>query len=285
MQEETFQLQSQSGEDLYLRVWKPTGIAELTGAVIISHGLGEHCGRYTHVARHFTRQGFSVYGADHVGFGRSGGRRGHVPGGIETCVADLRQVQHLAAAEAGERGRQVFLGHSMGGLFVLSHLLDHPHLVSTAILSGPALNAGHSTGSFQRAMVHILGGIFPFLTRDHGIPSQAICSVEEVVARYVADPLVHRRLSFGLIKAILEEGHRVRSSVGSFHPQLALLLLHGAEDRIALSEDTQAFARQLPCEDVEIHILEGMQHEVFNETERALTFGILDRFLGLKDAV
>ena len=85
MQEDTFQLQSQSGEDLYLRVWKPTGIAESAGAVIISHGLGEHCGRYTHVARHFTRHGFSVYGADHVDFGRSGGRRGHVPGGIETC--------------------------------------------------------------------------------------------------------------------------------------------------------------------------------------------------------
>ena len=60
------------------RRWLP---AENPRAVVcLVHGLGEHCGRYAHIAEALSAEGLAVIGVDHRGHGRSGGIRGHVDG-------------------------------------------------------------------------------------------------------------------------------------------------------------------------------------------------------------
>ena len=58
------------------RSWIPQSITK--GVVVISHGFGEHSGRYEHVALELQRHGFAVYCIDHVGHGRSEGDRAYV---------------------------------------------------------------------------------------------------------------------------------------------------------------------------------------------------------------
>ena len=61
---------------IFTRRWLTTN-ARAKGNVFIVHGLGEHMGRYEHVAAALTAAGFNVFGVDHQGHGRSEGERGY----------------------------------------------------------------------------------------------------------------------------------------------------------------------------------------------------------------
>src|SRR5437764_3376881 len=89
--------------------------AEPRCIVLISHGYGEHAGRYEHVAQRLVDElDAAVYGPDHRGHGHTDGPTGLVEDG-ELLTADLHGVGELAQSE--HPGLPVALiGHSMGGL-------------------------------------------------------------------------------------------------------------------------------------------------------------------------
>ena len=64
------------GSGLFYRSWPAADQAN--AVVLISHGLGEHSGRYEHVAAAFNAAGLHVYALDHLGHGQSPGKRAFV---------------------------------------------------------------------------------------------------------------------------------------------------------------------------------------------------------------
>ena len=60
---------------LNLRTW-PGPVGPARGSVLVVHGLGEHGGRYAHVAARLAGQGWAVAGYDQRGHGLSTGPRG-----------------------------------------------------------------------------------------------------------------------------------------------------------------------------------------------------------------
>ncbi|MBE0696213.1 MAG: alpha/beta hydrolase, partial [Anaerolineaceae bacterium] len=64
-----FGWQGQAGQKIYAQEWQPDG--KTRGAVSLVHGLGEHSGRYQHVAAHFTRAGYALVSCDLPGHGRT----------------------------------------------------------------------------------------------------------------------------------------------------------------------------------------------------------------------
>jgi alpha-beta hydrolase superfamily lysophospholipase len=70
-------LSAADGVQLVLRHWPHEGAAR--GTVLLVHGLGEHIGRYEHVAAHLNAWGWRVAGYDQRGHGRSQGARGRLP--------------------------------------------------------------------------------------------------------------------------------------------------------------------------------------------------------------
>jgi alpha-beta hydrolase superfamily lysophospholipase len=67
VQELTFQ---GSGDlELFAHVWKPETVVR--ALVVITHGHGEHSGRYVHVAENLASRGLAVAGPDLRGHGRS----------------------------------------------------------------------------------------------------------------------------------------------------------------------------------------------------------------------
>src|SRR5437763_8578589 len=76
---------------LFYRTWQPA--TDARAAVLITHGLGDHSGRYTDLAESLVAEGNAVYALDQRGHGRSAGPR--TAGRIVDSVADLSTMVAL----------------------------------------------------------------------------------------------------------------------------------------------------------------------------------------------
>jgi alpha-beta hydrolase superfamily lysophospholipase len=90
MNHSTGTLQSPTGAELFYQLWLPSGDPRCV--MIISHGVGEHSGRYMNLVRPLTEKNIAVWGFDHQGCGKSAGQRGHIKSwedfhsGLRTCL-------------------------------------------------------------------------------------------------------------------------------------------------------------------------------------------------------
>ena len=97
---------------LYYQGWLPEG--ELKAVLLVVHGLAEHSGRYMNLVNRFVPQGYAVYGIDHLGHGRSEGRRLFLER-FADYTEPLKTYSDMV--RCWQPDRPVFLvGHSMGGL-------------------------------------------------------------------------------------------------------------------------------------------------------------------------
>jgi len=106
-------------------------------ALFLIPGYTDHIGRYGETFGHFLGAGFSVWGMDPRGHGRSTGLRGYVRR-FGQYVDDLEAG--LAAATEADGGRRwVLVGHSTGGLTALSALLERGGAGPFAAVAGAAV--------------------------------------------------------------------------------------------------------------------------------------------------
>ena len=146
-------LTTRDGLALQLRHWPLRAQRDAApGSVLIVHGLGEHSGRYEHVAAQLQAWGWPAFGYDQRGHGRSEGARGSIAHD-DDLLHDLAAV--IDAVRRVQPGRLLLLGHSMGGLvaarFVAADAADGAdakpgwvRAVDALVLSSPALDAGMS---------------------------------------------------------------------------------------------------------------------------------------------
>jgi alpha-beta hydrolase superfamily lysophospholipase len=266
-------LESSDGVELFLRTWTP-GVPP-RAAVCLVHGLGEHSGRYGHVADTLTGAGYSVSAFDLRGHGASPGRRGHTP--FPETFGDLDAL----LADASYRNPDVpcFLyGHSLGGLLVLSFLVQRRPPLAGAVAASPGLRSPLLEQRVKIGLSRVLGSAAPILTLPTGLDADGICRDPDVVAAYRADPLVHDRASMALARDGVVAAHRTSRSgalVG-----VPLLLLHGTADRLTYAEGTHDFAEQVTG-DCSLILYDGLVHELHNEPERA---GVLADIVAWLDA-
>lgn len=268
------------GEAFRLVGWRSD--APSRTAVLVHHGLGEHIGRYDTVARHLTDR-VGVWGFDARGHGDSHGRRGDADG-LSQLAEDFDAMIPVLLARSGCE-RVVLLGHSMGAAAVAWYLATRrPHpAISGVLLSAPPVAVQRdAVVRIKLAAARVARRVSPGLTLPNGLAAEHISSVPDEVARYVADPLVHDRLSVRLgwslahdAPQLPERAHRV---------SLPVLLWHGADDRIALPEGSRRLAASLP--DVTFHEHTGARHEVHHERPEVVRelFGQVRGFLDRLDA-
>ena len=79
----------------FFRSWSCEDTAK--GVVLISHGLGEHSGRYNHVAQAFMANHFHVYALDHIGHGESPGKRAFVESFSDLTAGVAGWRSHIAS--------------------------------------------------------------------------------------------------------------------------------------------------------------------------------------------
>lgn len=268
-------LQTDDGLPLHLRQWRPGGPAR--GTVLIVHGLGEHIGRYAHVAARLNAAGWQVAGYDQRGHGASGGPRGGLPA-PDSLLADLGRV--IEALLRGAPAPLVLLGHSMGGLvagrYVAEGLAARPapwwRPVAALVMSSPALDPGMNAA--QKALLALLGPLAPNLAVGNGLNPAWVSRDPAVVEAYRRDPLVHDRVTPRLVRFIVEAGQQVRAAAPRW--QLPTLLMYAGADRCVAPAGSAAFAAAAPaC--VQHRAWPELFHEIFNEPEQAQ---VLDCLVG-----
>ena len=241
---------SSDGTDLYARGCEPDGAPR--AVVCLVHGLGEHVARYENVATALTAEGFVLFGFDQRGHGRSGGPRGHVPS-YDQMMDDIALLLEQTAARYP--GLPMFLyGHSMGGNEVLNFSLRRKPELKGVIATGPFLRLAFQPPAAQVTLARMMNGLFPSFTQKSGLELAALSRDQKVVDAYVADPLVHNKITARLFVELFDSGEWALNRAGEF--TLPLLLMHGSADRLTSSNATREFARN-GGKNISLHIWDG----------------------------
>lgn len=262
------------GDNLAVQDWPLPDDRPPRGVVLLVHGLGEHAGRYDHVARRLNAWGFAVRGYDQYGHGESGGVRGALPTRTR-LMDDLADLVESSRARVRPGTPLLLLGHSMGGLVAASFVAREMMRVDGLILSSPAL-ATPLTG-LQKLLLAIVPRIAPNFTVGNGLDPQYISHDPAVVAAYKSDPLVHDRISGRLGRFIADEGAWVISRAG--HWTVPTLLLYAGADRLVDPTGSRAFAAAAPRDRVAAQCFDDLYHEIFNEADAEPVFARLKDWL------
>lgn len=245
-------------------VWTPEGTPR--GVVVLCHGYAEHARRYDHVAHRFGQAGLVTYALDQRGHGRSGGKRVYLKD-ISEYTGDFATLVGIAAADHPELKR-VVLGHSMGGGVVFTYAVEHPDDYAAVVLSGPAVYAQDTVSSFMIGVAKVVGSVLPGLPVEK-LPTEAVSRDPDVVAAYLADPMVHQgKLPAGIAKALLSVGESMPRRAAAL--TAPLLVVHGGQDKLIPVAGSQRLVECVGSTDVNLKVYPELFHEVFNEPERAL---------------
>lgn len=246
--------------------WEPEG-KKPKALVALVHGIGEHTGRYAHVAKAFTDAGYALVGFDLRGHGKSGGARGHTPS-LDAYMQDIRSFFKYLVTRYPDIPHFLY-GHSLGGLLSLTYAIQYSKGLKGVVVTGAALRSALQEQKVKVAMAKVLGSLMPTMMLQSGLDVQALSHDPNVIQAYINDPLVHDKISMGFGKSSLSAIDLCFARAKDFLPPL--LIMHGKADRITYpsgSEDFASLARETN-RDVTLKLWDGLYHEIHNEPEKA----------------
>jgi alpha-beta hydrolase superfamily lysophospholipase len=259
---------SRDGQDLFFRQWRP--LAELKGALLLVHGLGEHSGRYEEFAAAANRHGFAVFAMDNRGHGRSAGKRGHVDR-FHRFVEDL-EVFWLRFGPRGEVPA-FLVGQSLGALIALHFVGSQPKEFEGVVFCSGAFALPDRIPRIKLLAGKLLRRIAPATTMSHGLPIQCLSTEPEVIQAYLDDPFVHDRISVQLFFE-MSEAMAVAPTLAA-RLTLPALFLQGAADCMVPMSGARAVYEAWSGRGKEFMVLEGEGHDLFHGASLSKTCDIL----------
>jgi acylglycerol lipase len=277
--------------------WTPIDSKSIRGCVLIAHGLHEHSLRYQLLANTLACKGYVVFAIDHVSHGlswQSNGAKALVPS-FETLRDDYVKFFQYVNNSCKQLGKEVpyfLFGHSMGTLVTLlaaNKIIEAAGTdakVLAVALSGVPLNPGYAAGSpfglqFLYPMTKTSAAkslASALASMDPNGPAAPIMiegiSSDETqrkillkdTRRYAGE--IRNKTAFELLKMI----DAVKSEVPNI-TSVPFFLIHGKDDTIALPEGSQWVFDNVGCDkggkQKEIHIKDGLRHEVLHEGKTA----------------
>jgi acylglycerol lipase len=241
--------------------WRPTN--EAWAGLLLVHGVGEHAGRYNHVANQMTDAGIEVHAYDHRGFGGSGGQRAYVD--RWTDFHDDLGPRLAAARSAMPDVPLVLYGHSMGGLIALGYALSatprpQPDLL---VLTSPGLDS--TIAAWKQRLAPVLSRIAPRLRSPNGFRPGDLSRDPAVDERLTSDPLCQSRSTARIGAEAFAEQRRLRGAVGGgWRLAVPTYVVHGGDDPIVPAGASAALERD---PNVTRRVYPGLRHETHNEPE------------------
>jgi lysophospholipase len=259
---------------LYAEQFLPAGTPK--GAVVVTHGYAEHCGRYRELANVIVGAGWAALSYDVRGHGQSPGPRGFVDR-FGAYLDDLAEVTAAARKLAPAGAPLVLLGHSHGALITLRALCDErpPQDVKAAIISSPFLALRLAVPGYKKALARVASRLAPKLAqanqlRVEDLTSDPVKQQERLADKLCLDIATARWFTESSSAQAYVAAHAARIKVPT-------IWLVGAADPIADPARARAIASQVPG--ATYHDLIGLKHEVFNETTRGQVFAEVRRAL------
>ena len=242
--------------NFYGQIWE----AENTKAVVVLvHGMGEHSGRYNHVAEKLTENNFSVVAFDHFGHGKTEGKRGHNPN-FEAVLESVTRTIDKAKEEFPNK--PIFLyGHSMGGNVVINYTLRNQHHLKGVIATSPFLKLAFQPPAIKLAVGKLLQKIAPSITLGNELDANHVSRIKAEVEKYKNDPFVHDKISPNFSITFIATGKWAIENAANL--KTPMFLLHGTEDKIIDYKGTEAFANK--SDKATLKLYEGGYHELQND--------------------
>jgi len=240
------------------------------GVVQLAHGIGEHAGRYVHVAAALNAAGYAVYANDHRGHGQTGlaqwggdtaklGKLG--PGGLRATVEDLRQLGGILR-DRHPSAPLVLLGHSWGSLMAQRLINEHAADYDGVVLTGTAYRMLGSMRSGDLNVRHKKLGTtgHEWLSRDVAVHT----AFSDDPLTFAADTIQ----KLGIADAMRLLGRPSRN----LERDLPLLIQVGSDDSLGGEKSVvklaNAYRTRSRLSDVTVHIYTDARHEIFNELNK-----------------
>ncbi|PWN08180.1 alpha/beta fold hydrolase [Rhodohalobacter mucosus] len=309
MKKETFTTKSQGYKILHCTQWVPD--SPPAGVILILHGLTEHSGRYSHVARFFTGHGYLVCAYDHRGHGMTDpDHHGFIDASassqFDLLAEDAIHVFTLLNNRYPDLPLFV-LGHSMGSFLAqrMMQLLpeDSTELPAGLIYSGSSgkppltLYAGKFLSkwimkrkgpAYRSQLIHnlVFGRFnkpfeparteFDWLSRDKDMVQ---LFVDDPACGFVPSVSFYHHFFSGLLKL---HSHRPFAGASVHTP---ILVIGGDRDPVSdMGKGVKALKKLLTRsgnEDrVDLMIYQGARHEPLNEINRDEVFTDIHNWIG-----
>lgn len=234
--------------------------------MLILHGLGEHAGRYRHLAAALLQAGYAVYAHDHQGFGRSGGARAYVHG-FDDYLIDITQVLSMARRRDPNLPCCLY-GHSMGGLIGLLYLMEIPGAADLAVIASPSLQPQRLSlvNRLLKLTLVTLHRAKPTLTFSQRGSLDVLSRDWEEVQGALKDSLGVRQRSARWVVEFFRVTQEVSERADEV--KLPILMIQGLADAVVSPAATQAFFSHTSSADKTLRLYEGFFHELHNDLGR-----------------
>ncbi len=258
----TIQIPGPEGISAFTRIWEPKDSPK--AVICLVHGLGEHSGRYDHVGHFFAERGFAVMALDLPGHGKTAGKRGHVREYV--LLIQLLSAFHQTAKERYKGIPILLYGHSMGGNIVTNFLLRKKPEVAAAVVTGPFYRLAFAPPKLKVKLASLMKGIYPAWSEKNTLNTAHLSRDKKVVDAYIADPLVHDRITAGLFFGVFEAGEWAIQNAAQL--PVPMLVMHGAADQLTSPTGSADFSKNAGA--LASHReWPGLFHEIHNEPEKA----------------
>ncbi|MBO4470754.1 MAG: alpha/beta hydrolase [Clostridia bacterium] len=291
-------LASRDGYELSLRIYE----TEAPKAIVkFIHGMEEYQDRYEPFAEYLQAAGYTVVTADLRGHGKNAPILSH----IADKEGHLRLLEDEEAILDEIHGRWpgmpvILFGHSMGTIIARAFLQKHSGEFHKVALSGyPNPNGAAGAGilltdviasvkggkGYSKLVDGMVLGPFAKAVPKAVTPQDWLSVNRENVQRYIADPLCGVRFTLGSYNALF---HLIRmmdspEQYETVRKDLPILLISGKEDPCTGGEkgraDSENRLRRAGFRNLEIITLDGMRHEILNETGRENVFRRILEFM------
>ncbi|MGM0768682.1 MAG: alpha/beta hydrolase [Pseudomonadota bacterium] len=287
MPEHSVSLSAPDGHPIRVNAFEPR---QTDATLVIAHGMAEHSGRYTELARWLNDRNVAVFSYDHRGHGRDchPDDQGHYADqhGWQKVTGDLA----LVVAHARDRFPDqplTLLGHSMGSFIAQSYAQAHGASIDTLVLS--ATNRIHrSQLQASRALIATIATCygrrhrsrtvarmtfdkFNRLFRPNRTDHDWLSRDENQVDRYAGDPLCGFQCTTGLWLDFI--GGMLSIDPREWRRDLPVRLISGDCDAVGeMGNGVRRHYRDLQqsgIEDVTLTLFRGGRHEMLNETNAA----------------
>jgi alpha-beta hydrolase superfamily lysophospholipase len=249
-------------------------------ALVISHGIGEHGGRYLHFPYYLQNSIDLVVAPDHRGHGRSEGLRGHV-----SQFTDYENDLALAIQRLDEKLKKRYgkseihvLGHSMGSLILLGMMYRHPQLpIKSATISSPLIGLRMPVPVVKKVAALAIARVWGNLQMETELDVSHLSHDREVQETYLKDRLVHPKITPKLFLGMQASMAEMAKREQPFnYPLLAVIPM---DDPIVDSEKALSFYRSLKLSDKQLKTYPGFLHESFNEIGKEQVFEDLEEWI------
>jgi len=276
----------------YVRAWIPAD--EPKGVIQILHGVAEHIDRYAEFATFLAEQGYVVCGNDHLGHGKTGAedsKFGYFAkhDGWTLVTADVR-ILFTKMREEFPGIPCILFGHSMGSFLARTFLCRYPGLADGAILSGTGMEpafmvaAGKAICSllclikgcdYHSDFVHSISlGSYNKQFEPARTPSDWLSRDEDVVDRYIADPLCGFPESVGLMRDMMGGLQYIvsRRALSQMDTNTPIYFISGDHDPVGQNgtgvKKVYQLFKDAGCLNVTMKLYPNGRHEMLNELNK-----------------